>query len=147
MDPKVARRIASRNHLGQRTRFGDSVIEHVRRVAAAVPPEARAIAWLHDLLELTAVGRVQLRGRGLTAVEESALALLTRGTDEPYDAYVLRIAAAPGRAGSIARVVKLSDVDDHLAHGRIPPGAPPYAWARQRVVERMGIAPSTAVAG
>jgi hypothetical protein len=146
VDPKIARAIASRNHRGQRNRFDDAVIEHVERVAAAVPPEARAVAWLHDLLELTAVGWAQLRGRGLTPVEESALALLTRAADEPYDAYVLRIADAPGRAGSIARMVKLADLDDHLAHGRIPRGAPPYAWARRCVLERTNVTPSTAVA-
>lgn len=146
VDPKVARTIALRNHRGQRTRFGDSVIGHLKRVAAAVPPEARATAWLHDLFELTAVGRPQLRTRGLTEAEGSALELLTRGADEPYDAYVVRIADAPGRAGWIARTVKFADLDDHLAHGWVPPGAPPYAWARRRVLERMAIEPSTAVA-
>ena len=147
MDPTVARRIACRNHRGQRTRFGDAVSEHIRRVAAAVPPEAKAIAWLHDLLELTTVGGAELRARGLTTVEASALALLTRRRDEPYDAYVLRIAHATGRSGSIARLVKLADLDDHLAHARIPRGAPPYAWARRCVLERMNGTPSTTVAG
>lgn len=146
MDPKVARRIACRNHRGQRTRFGDSVTEHIRRVAAAVPPEAKATAWLHDLLELTTVGRAQLRARGLTAVETSALTLLTRRTDEPYEAHVLRIADARGRPGSIARMVKLADLDDHLAHEQIPADAPPYAWAHRCVLEHMDIASSTAVA-
>ena len=147
MDPTVARRIACRNHRGQRTRFGDAVTEHIRRVAAAVPPEAKATAWLHDLLELTTVGRAELRSRGLTAVEASALGLLTRRRGQPYNSYVLRIADAPGRSGSIARLVKLADLDDHLAHARIPRGAPPYAWARRCVLERMNGTQSTTVAG
>jgi hypothetical protein len=147
VDPSMARRIACRNHRGQRTRFGDSVIEHLTRIAAAVPPEARAVAWLHDLLELTPVEPTRLRSRGLTAVESTALRLLTRGPDQPYDAYVIRIADAPGSAGWIARTVKLADLDDHLSHSRIPPGAPPYAWARSCVVERIGGEPSTAAAG
>lgn len=138
VDPRVARRIARRSHRGQRTRFGDAVVEHLARVAAAVPPEARAVAWLHDLFELTAVGRTPLRARGLTSVEESTLALLTREPNEPYDAYVFRIAAATGRSGWMARLVKLADLDDHLSHDRIPPGAPPYAWARRCVIERAG---------
>ncbi len=139
VDPKVARRIACRSHRGQRTRFGDLVAEHLRRVAAAVPLETRAIAWLHDLFELTAVTPLQLRADGLTALEYSALALLTRAVDEPYERYVLRIADASGTAGSLARRVKLADLDDHLAHRRTPPGAPPYAWARRCVLERSGV--------
>jgi len=146
VDPRVAQRIASRNHRGQRNRFGDPVIEHIRHVADAVPLEARAIAWLHDLLELTSVNPAQLRARGLTDVEDEALSLLTRGADEPYDLYVLTIADAVGTAGRIARLVKLADLDDHLAHARIPRGAPPYAWARRCVLERIGTESSTAVA-
>lgn len=146
VDPQTARRIACRNHRGQRTRFGDSVTAHVRRVAAAVPPEAQAVAWLHDLFELTAVSRDRLRARGLTAMEDTALALLTRGSEEPYEVYVLRIAGAPGRAGAIARLVKLADLDDHLGHRKIPRGAPAYGWARRRVLDRLELEQSTAVA-
>lgn len=147
MDPRIACRIACRNHRGQRTRFGDSVVEHIGRVAAAVAPEAQAVAWLHDLLELTPVDPTRLRARGLTGVESAALELLTRRADEPYDAFVLRIADAPGAAGWIARVVKLADLDDHLSHSRIPPDAPPYAWARRCVVDRVDGEPATAATG
>ena len=52
MDPATAHGIASQNHVGQRDRFGDPIIDHLTRVAAAVPPEARTTALLHDLLEL-----------------------------------------------------------------------------------------------
>jgi hypothetical protein len=147
MDPVVARRIAWENHRGQRNRFGDPVIEHVARVVAAVSREARAVAWLHDLFELTPIEPITLRGHRLTATEGRALRLLTRSPHETYRGYVLRIASARGRAGAIARVVKLADLDDHLAHGRPPPGAPPYAWARGRVLERMEVRMSTALAG
>jgi hypothetical protein len=143
----VARRIACTHHRGQRTRFDDPVIEHLERVAARVPDEARAVTWLHDLLELTPVGRPELRAWGLTAVEERALGLLTRGPAEPYEDYVLRVASVPGRAGRIARAVKLADLDDHLAHGRSWPGAPPHAWARRRVLEELGAWPATALEG
>jgi hypothetical protein len=108
--------------------------------------ELRAIAWLHDVLELTTISRAQLRACGLTVAEEHALKLLTRAADEPYEAYVLRIADATGRAGLIARTVKLADLNDHLAHNRIPWGAPPYAWARRCVLERLDAEPSRAVA-
>jgi hypothetical protein len=135
VDPKVARGIARRSHVGQRDRFGEPVIEHVERVAARVPPEARATALLHELLELTSIERGQLRARGLSAIELGALELLTRRTDEPYRAHVMVIANAPGRRGRIARLVKLADLEDHLARSRIPPDAPPYAWARRCLLE------------
>ena len=146
MDPRVAQQVACISHVGQRTRFGDSVIEHVERVADAVAPEARTVAWLHDLFELTPLGRETLRAYGLTRVEERTLELLTRGPAEPYEEYISRIARAPGRPGELARMVKLADLEDHLAHARIPPGAPPYAWAHDRVLEQRDIEPSPALA-
>lgn len=146
MDPIVAQQIACTCHVGQRTRFGDFVVEHLEHVANAVAPDARAVAWLHDLFELTPVGRETLRACGLTAVEELTLELLTRGPTEPYEEYVSRIARAPGRPGELARMVKLADLDDHLGHARIPPGAPPYSWARRCVLEQRDIERSPAVA-
>ena len=62
MEPEIAHTIASRNHVGQRNRFGDRVIDHVERVAAAVPADARATALLHDLFE-----RCPTVGRGYAA--------------------------------------------------------------------------------
>ena len=147
MDPGVGRRIACICHVGQRTRFGELVIEHVEHVANAVGPDAQAVAWLHELFELAPLGRETLRAYGLTAVEEMALGLLTRAPSEPYDEYISRIAHAPGAPGKLARTVKLADLDDHLGHARMPAGAPPYAWARRCVLEQREIEPSSALAG
>jgi hypothetical protein len=147
MDPTVAQQIACSCHVGQRTRFGDLVVDHVEHVADAVPPEARAVAWLHELFELTPLRRETLRESGLTAVEELTLELLTRHPTEPYEGYISRIACAPGRPGELARIVKLADLEDHLGHTRMPPGAPPYAWARQCVLEQRDIQPLPAFAG
>jgi hypothetical protein len=134
MEPTLARTIVFRNHVGQRNRFGDRVIDHVERVAAAVPPDARATALLHDMLELCPTARWQLRGKDLTRTELEALELLRHAVDESYEAYVRRIADAPGPAGQLARIVKLADLEDHLAHRSIPAGAPPYAWARAHLL-------------
>ena len=131
MDPAIAHRLARRSHFGQHSRFGEPVIEHVQRVAAAVPSEARVTAWLHDLLELSPAKRRELRRHDLSSVELAALELLTHAPEEPYEAYVGRIAKATGRAGYLARIVKLADLNDHLAHPSIPSGAPPYGWARR----------------
>jgi HD superfamily phosphodiesterase len=131
VEPGTAHRIASQHHLGQQNRFGDPVIDHVERVAAAVPADARATALLHDLFELCPTVRGRLRGQGLSQTELQALELLTHAEGEPYEVYVRRIADAPGPAGRIARLVKLADLEDHLAHPAIPKDAPPYAWARE----------------
>ncbi|HEY4095600.1 MAG TPA: hypothetical protein VGM33_08830 [Baekduia sp.] len=135
MDPVVARDAARQLHGGQRNRFGEAVIDHVARVQAAVPAEARTVAWLHDVLEGPGVTCQELQARGLSAVEIEALELLTHAPTESYRSYVERIARAGGPAGALARAVKLADLDDHLAHGTIPAGAPPYAWARRRIAD------------
>ena len=64
-----------------------------------------------------------LRAHGLTAVEESALGLLTRAPVRALRRYIRRIALAPGRPGQLARTVKLADLDDHLGHARMPPAS------------------------
>ena len=134
MEAGIARTIAIRHHVGQRNRFGDPMIEHVERVAGAVPADTRATAWLHDLLELCPGTDRQLRSKDLTRTELEALELLTHAPDEPYEVYVRRIAGALGPAGRLARIVKLADLEDHLAHPSIPANAPPYAWARQQLL-------------
>jgi hypothetical protein len=135
MDPSVARSIAHYSHVGDRDRFGGLVTEHVERVAAAVPQDARAIAYLHDVLEHTEMDVEQLREQGLTDLELAALELLTRLPDERYEAYSLRIAWGRGDAGALARAVKLADLDDHLALGRLrSDDAPPYGWARRHIL-------------
>jgi hypothetical protein len=133
MNSSVARDIAQDCHGKQRTRFGDRVVDHLARVAAAVPPDARVTAWLHDLLEKSDRSPRELRADGLSRAELAAVELLTRRPSEPYVSYALRISDAGGEAGRLARLVKLADLDDHLAHTPIPAGAPPYAWAQRRI--------------
>jgi hypothetical protein len=85
----------------------DPVIDHVERVAAAVPADARPTALLHDLLERCATARWQLRRTDLTRPELEALELLRHAGGEPHKVYVRRIAVAPGPAGRLAQLVKL----------------------------------------
>lgn len=132
MDVAVARNVACFSHLAARDGRGEPLIEHVARVAAAVPAEAMAVAWLHDVLERSPTSVTDLGHSGLTSLELAALRLLTREDSESYELHALRIAYAPGAAGRLARVVKLADIDDHIAQGWIP-GAPPYEWARRHV--------------
>lgn len=132
LDLNVARSTARRIHAGQRTRSGEPVIQHVGRVARAVPRDVRALAYLHDVLEQSETTLSQLRTVGLRRADRPVLELLTRGGGEPYETYVMRIAVARGRVGRIARTIKAADLDDHLS--RVPgPGAPDYAWARAQI--------------
>jgi hypothetical protein len=132
MDAAVARNVAHYSHVEQHDRSGVPIVEHVARVVAAVPAEAQPLAWLHDVLEHSPTTTAELCGHGLTPVEQAALELLTRQAGESYELYVLRIAYAPGPAGRLARVVKLADLDDHLARA-CAPGDPPYGWARRHI--------------
>ncbi len=134
MDEALAREIARYSHDGQLTRHGSPMTEHVERVAAAVPAAARAVAFLHDVLEKSDMRLDDLRERGLTPVEHGALDLLTRRDGETFERHALRIGDGEGWAGAMARSVKLADLEDHI--GQVTDGRPrpPYRWARRHVL-------------
>ena len=137
MPPATAIAIAEGAHRHQTEPSGRPYLDHVRRVAAAVPPEAVSVAWLHDTLEHSDVTEDGLRARGLAPHQRAALRLLTRrdDADDRNDAtflsHVRVIAAAPGPAGRIARAVKRADMEDRTRMPRDPVAAwqPPYALA------------------
>ncbi len=131
-----ARCLAERTHAGVNDRYGEPLLDHVRRVARAVPPEARAVAWLHETLECSPLCEAQLYDAGATGDEVQAVRLLTRETDYDvgaYRAHVTRIAQASGRAGELARIVKRADLQDRLDHqdagGARRIARPPYLAA------------------
>jgi len=129
----VARATARRIHAGQLTRSGDPLMEHLERVAAAVPASLRGMAYLHDVLERGDRAVEELHELALTDTELATLTLLRRRPDETYRVYVMRMARAHGRPGRIARAVKLADLDDHLRH-RPFKRSPAYAWARDQIL-------------
>jgi len=53
--------------------------------------------------------------------------------DESFEVHALRIAHAKGPEGSLARTVKIADLDDHLAHDGLRMPQRPYGWARRHV--------------
>jgi hypothetical protein len=105
-------------------------------VAASVPPEARSVAYLHDILEHSDASVAYLEAAGVTLVELQAVQLLTRHPDESFEAHALRIAYAKGSAGRLARMVKLADIDDHLSQEGGSASQRPYGWARCHVASR-----------
>jgi (p)ppGpp synthase/HD superfamily hydrolase len=111
-----ARELAVRAHGDQRDRDGSFHIDHVARVAEAVPADDphQRVAWLHDVIEDSEMTVEDLAAR-LAADELQALSLLTHhDPKEPYDDYVGRIIRAPGEAGDLAREIKQADMLDNL---------------------------------
>jgi hypothetical protein len=134
MSPQIARSFAWSRHGDQRDRSGEPMVEHLDRVAAAVSPEARNVAYLHDVLEHTDTSPGDLEGRGLTPGELGAVLLLTRDHAETFEAHALRIAHAKGPAGRLARAVKLADMADHVAYDLVEEPSHPYGWATRHIV-------------
>ena len=128
-----ARRIAYARHGDGRNAAGELIVQHLERVAASVPSEARTVAYLHDILEHTDASVVDLEAEGMMPVELQAVQLLTRDHDESFEAHTLRIAYAHGPEGRLARAVKLADIDDHLSREGSFPSRRPYGWARCHV--------------
>jgi hypothetical protein len=133
MEATDARSIAHVRHGDGRNGAGEPIIEHLERVAASVPDEARTVAYLHDLLEHTDASVAELEADGVTPVELQAVQLLTRRPDESFEEHTLRIAFAKGPPGRLARTVKLADIDDHVSRGGSIDPHQPYGWARRHV--------------
>lgn len=113
-----ARRLARCAHTGQVDKAGQPYYYHTARVAAHVEgDEAKAVAYLHDVLEDTLVTREELAWDVPENVVEAVVAL-TRRDGESYSAYLKRVKANP-----LARQVKIADLVDNLNLGRLP-GSP-----------------------
>ena len=132
LDADGAKALAERLHHGQRDASGALLSEHLRRVAAAVPQDARVVAWLHELFEYTTVSEEELLAEGLSLDDLRALRLVTRDEDSHsnarYLAHVELIAKARGAGASVARSVKRADLADRAAHPliRSDSWSPPY---------------------
>ena len=149
MNPKRARLLAEWAHRTQLESRGEPVIAHVRRVAAAAPQFARAVAWLHEALEWTSVSEEELLANGLSEEELRAVRLLTRlgrqGSDARYLAHIAMIARAHGQAGDLARAVKVADLRDRLQHPgpRANGSRLPYEQALEMLLESPAVAEVT----
>jgi hypothetical protein len=142
MDVDAARAIARAVHGGDRPLEGESLLGHIERVAALVPDWARSVAWLHEVLEQSAMREQDLLSRGLSDDELRALRLLSRedsGSDLVYLGHIKLIAQADGAAGRLARAVKRADLEDRLRHPLVRSNgwSPPYESALQ-MLKRAG---------
>ena len=104
--------IANDAHQGQFRRDGTTpYIRHPQAVAARVAgdPQAEAVAWLHDVLEDTAVTVEMLRGQQIPEEVICAVARLTKAEGTDYEAYLMAIKANP-----LAKKVKIADMLSNL---------------------------------
>ena len=72
-----------------------------------------------EVLECTTVAADELAGIGVSADELTAVQLLAHtptADATAYLAHIALIAAAPGRAGDLARTVKVADLKDRVGH-------------------------------
>jgi hypothetical protein len=135
MDADRAQALAETLHCGQREASGVPLLDHIRRVAAAVPGDARALAWLHEALEHTPVSAEALLAEGLSLDELRGLRLLTRDKSSRskarYLAHVKLIARARGAGASLARSVKRADLADRALNPAVRSDgwSPPYETA------------------
>lgn len=90
-------------------------IEHPEHVAAAVEgDEAKAVAWLHDVVEDTSYSFSDLEAQGISPSVTDALRLLTHDKAVPYLDYVRAIKQSP-----LATKVKLADLTHNSDLGRL----------------------------
>jgi hypothetical protein len=133
MESNHAQAIAERLHADDLEPDGTPLLMHIERVARRTPPEAHAVAWLHEALETDVVTEQELLDQGVSADELRALRLLVwpsrSRSSRVYLAHLELVARAAGRSGRLARMVKIADLDDRRLHPRVRRDGwtPPYA--------------------
>ncbi|AKU18072.1 HD domain-containing protein [Luteipulveratus mongoliensis] len=134
-----AKDIARRAHAEQVDKAGHAYITHPARVAQRVAGDERAeaVAWLHDVVEDTAVTLADL-AETFPAEVVAAVDAITRRKGEDGDDYYDRVARDP-----LALKVKLADLDDNSDPERLAlldeatreRLTRKYAHARQRLAQ------------
>jgi hypothetical protein len=133
METSLARTMAERLHTDEIDADGVPLVDHIARVALRTPPEAQAIAWLHETLERGAATEHELLAAGVSGDELRALRLVTwpswTRSDDMYLARARLIAHAAGWSGRAARMVAVADLRDRTPGSLDDRGGwcPPYA--------------------
>jgi hypothetical protein len=111
----AARRVAERAHQGQVDKAGAPYIGHPARVAARLSDDmARAVAWLHDVVEDTDVTLDELSALGFPPEVVCAVDAMTHRDGEERTTYYRRVAGDP-----LALRVKHADIADNSDPGRL----------------------------
>lgn len=116
--------IAAQAHAGQTDKGGNPYILHPLRVMMKLQTnEERIAAVFHDLFEDTTVTPQDLEEKSFTREIIDAVHALTKNKDESYDEFIAR-----AKNNSIARNVKIADIEDNMDLSRIPdPAEKDYA--------------------
>lgn len=103
---EIAKSIAIKAHQGQTDKAGVAYIEHPAFVASHVEGDkAKAVAWLHDVVEDTSMTFRELAEAGIDSEVISALQLLTHADGVDYFEYIAQI-----KDNKLAACVKLADL-------------------------------------
>lgn len=103
---EIAKSIAIQAHEGQVDKAGKSYIDHPAAVAVDVSGDvAKAVAWLHDVVEDTSMTFDDLRAAGIAPEVIDHLRLLTHDKSVPYMEYIAALKGDP-----VACEVKLADL-------------------------------------
>lgn len=105
--------IAKIAHAGQTDQAGEDYFKgHLTRVAATFEGVGqKAIALLHDVFEDTILDATDFRNLGINDRTIRAIEVVTRGEDETYGEYILRISNS---VDHLAIALKIADLNDHL---------------------------------
>lgn len=91
---------------------GDPYVLHLERVVALTTgDDAKAVAWLHDIIEDTPTTEADLRAAGVSEAIITAVLLSTHIKGSPYDGYIKAIIDS---GDPLAIEVKKADILDHL---------------------------------
>jgi len=114
---ELAREIAVAAHYNQVDLAGEPYIQHPGYVAAQqTTSKARAVAWLHDVLEDSAAYTPEvLKVAGVSDEVVEAVVLLTHVPGVPYAEYVERL-----RENELAARVKIADLEHNMDVTRLP---------------------------
>jgi (p)ppGpp synthase/HD superfamily hydrolase len=111
----IAKDIATKAHTGQFDKADQPYITHPEFVASQVTgDEAKAVAWLHDVVEDTSVSFADLRTAGLSEAVIAGVDAITKRSNEDYETYLARVAANP-----LAKAVKLADLTHNMDTSRL----------------------------
>ncbi len=112
---ELARGIAIGAHAGQLDKSGKPYIGHPARIAARCRTfETQVLAWVHDVVEDTAVTLDMLAAAGFPESMVLQVDALTHRFKEPREEYYARILEWPS-----ATTVKRLDVDDNADEDRL----------------------------
>ena len=108
----LAEVIAKAAHAGQFRHDGVTpYIVHPKAVADSLENvRYKAVAWLHDVLEDTAVSQYDLMVYGVPVDVIEAVEILTKKKNQPYEEYLKVV-----KENAMAKAVKIADMKANLA--------------------------------